>query len=125
MVRHDMAQQGIVTLAQMGTPEDQIVELRDLVNDDLFFIDLNRCDLLVRQLEGWRLNPATGKPFEGYNKADDACDACRYVIGGIKHVERRRLRQDGGQTGASESPWRPQTAASVSRWRTAGGIPSP
>jgi hypothetical protein len=65
-----------------------IAETQGLVGDNLLAIDLDVGDLLVRQLEAWRFTPGTTKPYEGHDKSDDAADALRYALHGIKTVER-------------------------------------
>ncbi len=96
-------------------------EIQELVGDGLFAIDLVRGDLACSQLEAWRFGPGGVKPLEGHEKFDDLCDALRYGLFGIKFTERQQGQHAASVTGASETPYRPQTAAGMTTRRTPPG----
>ena len=99
-------------------------EIQELVGDGLFAIDLVRGDLACSQLEAWRFGPGGVKPLEGHDKFDDLCDALRYGLFGIKFIERQQGQHAASITGASETPYRPQTAAGMTTRQTIPGYHS-
>lgn len=117
--RLEFREKGIVLMPASRDVTATISEFQDLVNDGLFIVDLERNDLLVRQLEAWRFKPGTVVPLEGHDKFDDLADACRYCLYGIKFLERQRARQGVAQTAAGKTRYQPQTAAGSSPWVSA------
>jgi hypothetical protein len=96
-------------------------EIQELVGDGLFAIDLVRGDLACSQLEAWRFGPGGTKPLEGHEKFDDLCDAIRYALFGIKFLERQQGQNMAAVTGASDTPYRPQTATGMTTRRSIPG----
>jgi hypothetical protein len=98
----------------------QISHFRDLVNDDLFAVEVNRCALLVEQLEGWSYQAGTEQPVRGEHAFDHGADATRYGLWGIRSLDpvakQARYAQSVGHAG-SELP--SQTGAGASPWETA------
>jgi hypothetical protein len=123
---YTLAENGIEVHASNKNQHAQIAHLRDLIDDDAFFVDVDRCPLVMDQLLNWRYAPGTNQPIRGDKAYDHGCDATRYVLFGIRFTDPAAHGEGGGlhagRPGASQSPYpeRRQTATGYAQYQ---GIP--
>ncbi len=72
--------------------EEQIKTARDMVMENLFYVDVDRCEMFVEEIEIWARNPRTGKPVDAF---DHMMSTFRYAVENIKNDMRLEERRGG------------------------------
>ncbi len=93
--------------------------IRDLIEDNKFFVNVVRCPMFVQEIEAWRRansKPGQIDPAKPVKDFDHAVDATRYGIANIRVIERKGQMgaTAAGGSGAGDSG---QTAAGPSKYR--------
>jgi hypothetical protein len=69
--------------------EEHTKRIRDLLNDGLFFVDVEKCPMFCEEVEAWNIKN---------KKFDHAVDATLYAISNIFAVEQNRAKHGIGET---------------------------
>lgn len=68
--------------------EEHIKSIKELVTDDLFYVDAIRCPMFVREALAWRRDPNTGNQIDEFNHC---MSNFRYAVANIKKIRRKAL----------------------------------
>ena len=68
--------------------DEHIKAIKEIVGDDLFFVDAIRCPMFVREGQAWRRDPNTGKQIDEFNHA---MSDFRYAVANIRKIKRKAL----------------------------------
>ena len=66
--------------------DEHIKIVRDFFDDDLIYVDGERCPMFVREIKKWRADPKSGNQIDEFNHA---MSNFRYALANIKKVRRR------------------------------------
>ena len=69
--------------------DEHVKGIKELIDDDLFFVDVNRCPMFVREGQAWRRDPNTGKQIDEFNHA---MSDFRYAVANIRKIKRKAMR---------------------------------
>jgi hypothetical protein len=72
--------------------EEHIKTCNDMVDENRFVVDLDRCPMFVEEIEVWARNPRTGKPIDAF---DHMMSTFRYALENIK-IDLRLEERRGG-----------------------------
>lgn len=72
--------------------EEQIKVARDMIDENLFMVDLDRCEMFVEEIEAWQRHPRNGKPIDLF---DHMMSTFRYASANIQNDLRLEERRGG------------------------------
>jgi hypothetical protein len=102
---------------------------RDLIEENQFYVDVTRCDMLCDEIEVWHNpDPKPGQidiPDRPVKDFDHAVDATRYLIANVRTIKRSQ-QSAAAPTGAGESGYGGSTGtgSGPSRYLPGGGEPA-
>lgn len=72
--------------------EEHVKDVRDIFDDDLFYVDGEKCPMFVREIKEWRRDPKTEKQIDTFNHV---MSNFRYCVANLKKIRRRALSLAG------------------------------
>lgn len=140
--RMDFKEQGLRTVWHTTREFDEHIKaIRNLFDDDLMYVDGERCPKWIWEVKQWRVDERTGNQLD---KNNHAMSNFRYAVANIKKIRRKALGSGSGprtrtikrrtvsvrrvNQNSGEQPLAIQTAKrqnEYDRWRSSLGSPVP
>lgn len=85
--RTDWRELGLVTTWHTTREFDEHIKvIRSLFDDELFYVDGEKCPMFVREIKAWRKDERTGNQLDEFNHA---MSEFRYAVANIRKVKRK------------------------------------
>lgn len=73
--------------------EEHIKDVKNIFEDDLFFVDGDKCQMFVKEIKAWRRDEKTGQQIDVFNHC---MSEFRYTLANLKKVRKRALGSIAG-----------------------------